>query len=135
MKFFLVSWSDFLSKIVKNVQILVRFSVKIGQIVSQIFANFSQILIISTLPLPLKVLNLQYNSKKVRKSQCGAKIFRGMMNSFPTGVMGALGGRLGKLCCTGGCAFRGLQNLGGMGPCRKLCTLSTPHSHWTRVWP
>ena len=49
MKFFLVSWSDFLSKIVKNGQILVRFSGKIGQIVSQIFANFSQILIISTL--------------------------------------------------------------------------------------
>ena len=46
---FIVSWSDFLSKIVKNGQILVRFSGKIGQIVSQIFANFSQILIISTL--------------------------------------------------------------------------------------
>ena len=38
------------------------------------------------------------------------------MNSFPTGVMGALGGRLGKLCSTGGCAFRGLQNLGGWDP-------------------
>ena len=38
------------------------------------------------------------------------------MNSFPTGVMGALGGRLGKLCCTGSCAFRGLQNLGGWDP-------------------
>ena len=55
MKFFLVSWSDFLSKIVKNGQILVRFSDKIGQIVSQIFANFSQILIISTLQCYLVV--------------------------------------------------------------------------------
>ena len=53
MKFFLVSWSDFLSKIVKNGQILVRFFGKIGQIVSQIFANFSQILIISTLVVKL----------------------------------------------------------------------------------
>ena len=36
---------------VKNGQILVRFSGKIGQIVSQIFANFSQILIVSTLQM------------------------------------------------------------------------------------
>ena len=50
---FIVSWSDFLSKIAKDGQILVRFSVKIGQIVSQIFANFSQILMISTLKLIL----------------------------------------------------------------------------------
>ena len=50
MKFFLVGWSNFLSKIVKNGQILVRFSGRIGQIVCQIFANFSKILIISTPP-------------------------------------------------------------------------------------
>ena len=49
LKIFLFSWLDFLSKIVKNGQILVRFSGKVGQIVGQVFANFSQILIISTL--------------------------------------------------------------------------------------
>ena len=49
IEIFPVSWSDFLSKIVKNGQILVRFSGKLGQIVSQIFANLSQLLIISTL--------------------------------------------------------------------------------------
>ena len=51
LKFFLVSWSNFLSKMENNGQILVRFSGKIGKIDSQIFANFSQILIISTLAL------------------------------------------------------------------------------------
>ena len=43
------SWSDFFVKNSQNGQILVRFFGEIGQIVSQIFANFSQILIISTL--------------------------------------------------------------------------------------
>ena len=58
MKFFLVSWPDFLSKIVKNGQILVRFFGKIGQIL----ANFSQILILST--LPTHVTSLNYILKK-----------------------------------------------------------------------
>ena len=40
-------WSDF-------GQILVRFSGRIGKIVSQIFENFSQILIISTLDIVTK---------------------------------------------------------------------------------
>ena len=41
-----IFWPDFGSKGVKNCQMLVRFSGKIGQIVSQILKNFSQILII-----------------------------------------------------------------------------------------
>ena len=41
--------SDFGSKWVKNCQILVMFSGKIGQIVIQIFGNFSQVLIVSKL--------------------------------------------------------------------------------------
>ena len=43
-----VFWSDFCQKWSDFGQILVRFSGKIGQIVSQILENFSQILIIST---------------------------------------------------------------------------------------
>ena len=44
-----VFWSDFCQKWSDFGQILVRFSGKIGQIVSQILKIFSQILIISTL--------------------------------------------------------------------------------------
>ena len=44
-----VIWSDFCQKWSDFGQILVRFSGKIGQIVSQILKIFSQILIISTL--------------------------------------------------------------------------------------
>ena len=46
-----VFWSDFCQKWSDVGQILVRFSGTIGQIVSQIFENFNQILIISTLDL------------------------------------------------------------------------------------
>ena len=44
-----VFWSDFCQKWSDFGQILVKFSGKIGQIVSQILESFSQILIISTL--------------------------------------------------------------------------------------
>ena len=49
-----IVWSDFGSKCVKYGPILVRFSGEIGQIVSQIFQNFSQILLISTLEVKVK---------------------------------------------------------------------------------
>ena len=49
---------------VKNGWILVRFSGKIGQIVSQILKNFSQILIISTLSL-CSYVNISFTCKKV----------------------------------------------------------------------
>ena len=47
-------WSYFWSKLVKKGQILVRYSGKIGQIVSHILENFSQILLISTLHILLQ---------------------------------------------------------------------------------
>ena len=44
-----ISWSDFGQKKSNFGQILVRYLGKIGQIVSQILEDFSQIIIISTL--------------------------------------------------------------------------------------
>ena len=46
-----IFWSDFCQKWLDFGQILVRFSGKIGQIVSQTLENFSPILIVSTLLL------------------------------------------------------------------------------------
>ena len=52
MKYTNISWSYFGQKRSNVGQILVRFLGKIGQIVSQILENLSQILIIPTLLMP-----------------------------------------------------------------------------------
>ena len=56
---FMETKSFFSQKLVKNAQILVRFSGKIGQIVSHVLENFSQILIISiswnSVQIPIKI--------------------------------------------------------------------------------